>query len=70
MEKKRAFKVREGYVHLHADKSKIEVRMLGYYTQDQVLLDILNDPTKDVHSEISFRMFKYFLLFTLSDTPP
>jgi DNA polymerase-1 len=53
---KRIFKVREGYIHIHADKEKVEIAMLAHYTKDPVLIEILNSG-HDVHTEICIKMF-------------
>jgi DNA polymerase-1 len=54
---KRIFKVREGYANIHSDKSKVEVRMVGHYTNDPTLKGILSSG-EDIHAEISQRMFE------------
>lgn len=53
---KRIFKVREGMVHLHSDKSKIEVAMLAHYSRDTFLINALKKGY-DLHSEISRLLF-------------
>jgi len=55
---KKVFKVRPGFAHIHADKSKLEVAMLAHYTNDKVLCGILSDPSNDIHAEISQLMFE------------
>ena len=53
---KRCFCCRPGYAHLHSDKSKIEVLMLGHYTKDPTLLEVMRSG-HDIHEEMSMRMF-------------
>lgn len=53
---KRMFKVRDGMVHIHSDKSKIEVAMLAHYSKDKFLIEALKQG-KDLHSEVSRLLF-------------
>lgn len=50
---KQAFRARPGYVLLEGDYSQLEFRLGAAYAQEQRLLDIFNDESRDVFTEMS-----------------
>jgi DNA polymerase I len=50
---------RKGYLFLHADLSQIEIKVAAVVYNDDNLIKISNDTTKDFHSMIAARTFKY-----------
>lgn len=47
-----------GKVFLYCDYSQAEARLVANYARCKALIDLFNDPTRDVHSENAHRIFK------------
>lgn len=45
----------EGHVLVSIDADQVDIRGVAGHAQDHALIDILNDPSRDIHSEISQR---------------
>jgi DNA polymerase-1 len=50
---KQAFKAREGYTLWEFDFSQLEFRLKAAYAQEKSLIDIFNDPTRDIFNEMA-----------------
>lgn len=53
---KKAFVAKEGYDLWELDYSQLEFRLQAVYGEDQNMIDIFNDPTRDYFSEMSAAM--------------
>lgn len=47
----------EGRVFLYRDYSQAEARVVAYLAREQGLIDLFNDPTRDIHKENAARIF-------------
>lgn len=45
----------EGHVLVSIDADQIDIRGVAGHAQDHALIDLLNDPSRDIHTEISHR---------------
>ena len=57
-EVRKIFSAREGNFLIQADYSAAELRVMAYLSRDKYLLDVLNDPDRDIHSEVAIRRHK------------
>jgi DNA polymerase-1 len=56
-ELRRFFIADEGYTFVYRDYSQAEARVVAYLARCQGLIDLFNDPTRDVHKENAARIF-------------
>lgn len=56
-EVRRTFVADPGKIFVYSDFSQAEARVVAYLAQEQALVDLFNDPNRDVHKENAARIF-------------
>ena len=54
---RKIYKARDGHMFVVADEAQLEVRIASVIYNEPRLIEICNDPSKDMHSEITGRIF-------------
>jgi uracil-DNA glycosylase family 4 len=55
---RRMFIPDDGKIFVYRDYSQAEARVVAYYAEEQALIDLFEDPNRDVHKENAARIFR------------